>query len=119
MTDRGDTSLTWAGLLAQWMALARATARLPAGPENDRWRSSAPSIIGLHALTCALGDLDRLPAAERSAALDTAAVSIDRHEGLLRGLWSGAPLPGELEALAADARAAWVAASRRARSGES
>lgn len=113
MSRSADNSLTWAGLLAQWTALARATSRLPAGEENDRWRAAAAPIIGLHAVACALGDLERIAPADRPAALDTAAVAIQRHEALLRGLWEGATLPDELEALAGDARAAWLDAGRR------
>lgn len=109
-----DQPVTWTTLLAHWTAFAQASLALPRTDEGDRWRAAVPAIIGLHAITFALRDLDRLaPTEDRAAAQDRAAVGIDAHEQSLRALWRGQTLHDELEHLIAEARSE-LAASRTA-----
>ncbi|HYE02951.1 MAG TPA: hypothetical protein VD963_06925 [Phycisphaerales bacterium] len=112
----GQAALTWAALLAHWTDFARASLALPAGAEGDRWRAAAAPIIGLQAVTFALGDLDRLAGAdhagagERAVALDRAEVLVRRHGRELEALWAGSEMPALVRELADDARAALEAA---------
>lgn len=102
--------LTWASLLAHWTEFARSALALPKEGEGGRLRTAVPDIIGLQAVTFALGDLERLPAEERPVALDRAALLIRRHAGVLHEIWRGEPMPGELITLIEDARRALDAA---------
>jgi len=87
-------SLTWTGLLAQWVRFAQASAALPKGDaEGDRWRASVPAVINLQAVTFALGDLDRLAASERPLALDKAELIIRDSRRQLQELWGDAMTP--------------------------
>lgn len=111
-----ETDLTWPALLAHWTAFAKASLALPKNAEGDRWRAAVPAIIGLQAVTFALGDLDRLRAApsdadgERALAIDRAELLIRKHGAELHDLWAGEPLHPELARLIEDARAALAAA---------
>ena len=120
MTDT-PLYLTWPALLAHWTAFAQASLALPKDANGERWRASVASIIGLQAVTFALGDLDRLghgdPAApraeeegERALALDKADILIRTHAAELHQTWRGEPLHAELDTIIADARAALGAA---------
>jgi hypothetical protein len=104
--------LDWAALLAHWTAFARSSLALPRGAEGDRWRAAVAPIIGLQAVTFALGDLGRLRESddERALALDRAEVLIRRHADELAAIWPGQALHPELTAIVADARAALAAA---------
>ncbi|MFG0327561.1 MAG: hypothetical protein ACF8SC_09885 [Phycisphaerales bacterium JB037] len=79
---------------------------LPPGEDNDRWKDAIGSIIGLHAVTHALLDLDRVGNADRPAALDRAALLIREHAGSIHRVWAAQPMPESLIELEADARAA-------------
>jgi hypothetical protein len=101
------SDLTWPALLAHWTALAQSSLALPRNAEGERWRAAVPAIIGLQAITHALGDLDKLaPGEDRAAAQDKAAVGIQNHAAVLHQLWRGEPLHEELIAMVDDARAA-------------
>ncbi len=106
--------LTWPGLLSHWTALAQASLALPKTAEGDRWRNAVPAIVGLQAITMALGDLDRLANAdrpgERAAAIDKAEVGARAHVGTLHQLWRGEPLPDDLAGIISDAHRASKAA---------
>lgn len=101
-----EDGLTWAALLAGWTEFAKAAIALPAGDAGDRWRAIVPDVIGLHAVTCALGDIGRLSAARRAAGVDMAAVLIRRHAAAIHAAWASEPLPARLAELIGDARAA-------------
>jgi hypothetical protein len=106
-----SAQLTWSLLLAHFTSLARASMALPRDAAGDRWRAAVPPMVGLQAVTFALGDLDRLSdAAERPLALDKADMLIQRHAGELAALWDGQPLNRELALLIDDARRALAAA---------
>jgi len=111
-TPRG-TDLTWPALLAHWTQFAQSSLALPKTAEGDRWRAAVPAIIGLQAVTFALGDLDRLAdgaGGERALALDKSDLLIRKHAAELHDLWRGEPLHAELATLIDDARAALAAA---------
>lgn len=97
-------------MLGRWTDLARASLALPRGAEGDRWRAATPGIIGLQAVTYALGDLAALSAEERAVGIDRAEILIRRHEAELAALWDGSDMHPELAALVADARAALAGA---------
>ncbi len=103
--DDDDRNLTWAALLASWTDFAKAAVALPKNPEGDRWRRTVPSVIELQAATCALGDLRRLPARDRYAALDTAEALITRRAAQLNKLWDEGP-PEQVVELILDAHSA-------------
>ncbi len=104
-----DTA-TWTGLLAHWTALAQRSLALPKNAEGERWRAAVPAIVGLQAITHALGEIDTLaPGEDRAAAQDRAAVGIQSHAGALHQLWRGEPMHGELTGMIDDARAALAA----------
>ena len=71
--------LTWAALLARWVQFARSAVALPEDAHGRAWKAAVPDIIGLQAVTCALGELDQLPPEERALGLDRARVLIDRY----------------------------------------
>lgn len=103
-------AVTWTGLLAHWTGLAQASLALPKNAEGDRWRNAVPAIVGLQAITHALGDLERLaPEEDRAVAMDRAAVGAQTHAATLHQLWKGELLHPELIALIDDARAALAA----------
>ena len=110
MGDDPVTGLTWAVLLGRWTDFARAAVALPRDADGDRWRASVAPVIGLQAVTFALGDLDRLEPAERALGLDRAEVLIGRYSGELHEHWRGVPMHGELVRLIEDAMAALASA---------
>ncbi len=96
--------LTWAALLGKWTEFAQAALALPKEGEAGLLRAGVPDIIGLQAITHALGELDTLTTpGERALALDRAAVGIRAHESSLRSTWAGRALHPELRALIDDA----------------
>lgn len=107
------SDLTWPALLAHWTAFAQSSAALSKSAEGERWRSAVAPIIGLQAVTFALGDLDRLRLpGERAAGLDKAEVLVRTHTGALHALWREEGLPDEIVSLIHDASAALQAAAR-------
>lgn len=102
--------VTWTGLLAHWTSLAQRSLALPKNAEGERWRAAVPAIVGLQAITHALGEIDTLaPGEDRAAAQDKAAVGIQHHAAELHRLWRGEPMREELTGMIDDARAALAA----------
>lgn len=103
-------ALTWAGLLSKWTEFARSALALPRTAEGDRWRRAVPSIVGLQAVTFALGEVGTLPPDELALALDRAEMLVDRDREALERIWPGEPLHPDLRTLIDDARRALAAA---------
>ncbi len=110
--EEAGTALTWVTLLARWTDFARASAGFPRVGEGARWRASVAPVIGLQAVTFALGDLPRLDEGERRVGLDLAETLIERHERELAQAWRGVESPVGLAAIVADARGALALATR-------
>ncbi|MEM9560262.1 MAG: hypothetical protein AAF995_08135 [Planctomycetota bacterium] len=118
-----EAASTWAALLGAWTDYARAAVALPEEGEGGRFREAVAPIITLHAIAHALGDSARLPADERAAGVDRAAVQIRESAATLHAIWSGEPLPEDVAEVIADAEesledarhaaAIWVVASER------
>lgn len=103
--------LTWSALLGKWTEFAQAALALPKDGEGGLLRASVPDIIGLQAITHAMGELDTLTReGERALALDRAAVGIRAHGASLDRVWAGRALHPELRALVDDAFDALAAA---------
>lgn len=102
--------LTWTALLARWMAFAKVSLALPDDAEGKRWKDSVVSIITLQAITCALGDIDGLPADEQALGLDRAEILIRTHREQLLTLWRGSDIPPNLADLLIDSHEALLAA---------
>lgn len=102
---------TWAALLAAWTDFARASAALPKTPEGEAFRRAVPAIIGLHAVTFALREVDHLPPSQREVGLDTAAVLIRQYAADLHAIWRGQPLHTEVSTLIDDAHKELAAAT--------
>jgi len=105
MSDFDPHKLTWAALLGRWIDFARSAVALPDDAEGRAWKAAVPDIIGLQAVTMALGEADELDADERALGLDRARVLIDRHVTNLTHLF-GEALHPKLEEMIDDARAA-------------
>jgi len=104
MPEEADgRALTWAGLLGRWMELARSAVALPEAGEGGRWKRAVAPIIGLQAVTHALGEVDLLPPDQRRVGLDRAELLIREHTRELHEIWRGEALPGELTELITDA----------------
>lgn len=103
--DVGDV-VTWAVLLSRWTDFAQAAVAVPADEDGERWRRSVAPIVGLQAVTMALGELGRLPAGERGVGADRAAVLVRQHASELHSAWGREPLPGKVAELIEDARQA-------------
>lgn len=87
--------MTWQALLGRWVELAQASLAIPATDSGQRWRAAVPAIITLHAITCALNEVDTLPQGEQALAIDRAAYLLDRHQRELHALWKpDQPPPG-------------------------
>ncbi len=95
--------LTWAALLGRWVDFARSAVGLPESGAAGRVRQSVPDIIMLQAVWFALQHLAELPADEQALGLDRAEILIEKHEQALRSRWAGAPLPRQVEEVAARA----------------
>lgn len=102
--------VTWTTLLARWIALVKAGEGLvlaaPGDADARRWRSSIPEVVTLQSVTFALGDLERLPEADRSLARDRADLAVTESSARLDRLWRGENMPEGLLEVAADARRA-------------
>ncbi|MBL8760542.1 MAG: hypothetical protein JNL50_04500 [Phycisphaerae bacterium] len=125
--DDAARVLTWAALLGKWTELARASAAFPKTSEGAKWRKSVPDLIGLQAITHALGEFDLLDEGEQGLALDRAALGIETHAANLVELFAednedpelDEVLTGidEIDALIDEAREAWDSASGGAAGG--
>jgi hypothetical protein len=106
-TGGGGTELgplAWAALVARWVEVARASRAIP--PELAQLRESIPHLIAIEATTAALGELTRVPEADRPHARAVAEVSIRRAAAELDRLWRGEEWPAEfIEACEAAERA--------------
>lgn len=93
-------NMTWAALLAHWVEFARSSLALPDDAQGRAWKAAVPDIIGLQAVAMALGETNRLSAAEKSLGLDRARVLLERHEEHLQRLFPGLDHPLLVELLA-------------------
>lgn len=105
---------TWAALLAAWVDYARASVALPETGEGGRYREAVVPVITLHAIAHALEHAGELPAGERAAGLDRAAVQIRDAAAQLHAIWTGEPLPEPITETIADAEASLEAAGQTA-----
>jgi hypothetical protein len=62
-----------------------------------------PDVIGLQAITFALGEIDRIPPADRASAIDRAGLGVREHAGHIHQAWLGVPLAEGLVDLLEDA----------------
>lgn len=104
--------LTWAALLGRWIELAQSAVALPDNAQGRAWKQAVPQIIGLQAVTLALGEADQLTADERALGLDRARILIERHTQLLHALFDPQPMHPMLAELIDDANAAVQLAQR-------
>lgn len=86
--DDAARVLTWAALLGKWTELARASVAFPKTSQGAKWRKSVPDLIGLQAITHALGEIDLLREEEQGLALDRAALGIETHAANLVELFA-------------------------------
>lgn len=105
-TDFDARKLTWAALLGRWVEFARSALALPDDAPGRALRSAVPDIIGLQAVTMALGEAGELEPDQRALGLDRARVLIERHTRHLRKLFEDGGLPDKLAELIDDADAA-------------
>ncbi|MCA9285744.1 MAG: hypothetical protein KDA22_11040 [Phycisphaerales bacterium] len=101
-----ERTLTWASLLARWMAFARSAVALPADGEGARWRDSVAPAITLQAVTLALRDLLSIPLAERPLARDRAELLVRDACAALDAAWRGEPMPESIADLRHEAQCA-------------
>ncbi|MCC6969147.1 MAG: hypothetical protein IT434_02910 [Phycisphaerales bacterium] len=119
--DDATRVLTWAALLGKWTELARASLAFPKTSQGAKWRKSVPDLIGLQAITHALGEFDLLREEEQGLALDRAALGIETHATNLVELFAddcedpeleeGLTGIEEIDELIDEARGAWDIAS--------
>lgn len=95
--DDATRVLTWAALLGKWTELARASVAFPKTSQGAKWRKSVPDLIGLQAITHALGEFDLLREEEQGLALDRAALGIEAHAANLVELFADDSEDPELE----------------------
>ncbi|MDH3583292.1 MAG: hypothetical protein OER86_03670 [Phycisphaerae bacterium] len=113
MVDPDASALTWVALLGQWVDFARSALALPDDADGRAWRSAVPDIIGLQAVTLALGQVGQLPADERALGLDRARLLIEQHSRRLAAAFDEKPLHPRLEELIADASRTLAGAEKR------
>lgn len=88
MVNLDPRKMTWAALLGQWVEFARSSMALPDDVEGRAWKAAVPDLIGLQAVTMALGETDLLGPDERALGLDRARLLVERHEQNLHRLLS-------------------------------
>ena len=88
--------IAWIALVARWVEVARASRAIPAG--ETRLRDSVAPLIAIEANTAALGELARVPEADRAHARDLAEISIRAAAAELDRLWHGIEWPEEFHA---------------------
>lgn len=110
--DLHPETLTWTGLLAQWVQFAQASLALPDEADGPRWRASVPAIINLQAVTFALADVHRLPRDEQALALDKADLLIGAASDDLRAIWRDDGMASMVREIMDDAVAALRASQR-------
>ncbi len=99
-------AITWTALLGRWIDFARSAVALPDDATGRAWRQAIPAVIGLQAVTMALGEVGDLPDDQRALGLDRAEILIQRHTDQLRQAFGDQPLHPMLAELIQDARAA-------------
>ncbi|MHB1156547.1 MAG: hypothetical protein ACYC26_06885 [Phycisphaerales bacterium] len=77
--DLHPEQLTWASLLARWIEFAQSAVALPDDATGRAWKRAVPPIIGLQAVTMALGEVDQLGTDQRALGIDRANILIERH----------------------------------------
>ena len=108
------STLTWAGLLGQWIEFAQASIALPNDASGKSWKASVPHVINLQAVTFALAEIQELTDDEQGLACDKAAIIIDGAAGELQLAWEDGGLPDSLSEMVSDARVALDVAQRTA-----
>jgi hypothetical protein len=66
-------------LLARWVEFAQSAVALPDDADGRAWKQAVAPIIGLQAVTMALGEVDQLSPNQRALGLDRANILIERH----------------------------------------
>lgn len=82
--DLHPEHLTWAALLGRWIEFAQSAVALPDDAAGRAWKQAVPPIIGLQAVTMALGEVDQLAPDQRALGIDRANILIERHTKELR-----------------------------------
>lgn len=95
------------------MKFAQAALALPAQNEGIRWRASVSPLIGLHAISMALQEIDRLSQEDRVLSLERAAVQIRLYAIEINRAWHGIELPIRIQGLLSEAHAALQSARDR------
>ncbi len=98
---------SWSVLLAGWVSFAQTAIALPKEGEGGRWRDSVAPTIGLHAITMALGEIEKVDPEERPLAMDRAEIGIKGHIAELNEIWKREPIPESINELIQDAKDAW------------
>ena len=106
-----SSPISWAALVAKWTEFAQASVALPDDGEGGRWKRAVPHVIALQSTTMALGELDAVDDADRPLALDRAEIACREATQALNALWTGEPLPEQVNELIGDARVAFEAAA--------
>lgn len=104
--DYDARKLTWAALLGRWVEFARSAVALPDDAPGRAVRAAVPDIIGLQAVTMALGEAELLEPDERALGLDRARVLIERHTRNIRTQFADQDVPAMLTELIDDAEQA-------------
>ncbi len=103
-------AMSWAVLLGKWTEFVQSAIALPAEGDTGRWRESVVSVVGLQAVTFALGDSGGLTNEELALGLDRAGVLITGYARGLREVWGATAMPDQLLEMMGDARRALEAA---------
>lgn len=104
--DEGSRGRTWSALLAGYTELAQAAVALPPDAQGARWKRSVPSLIALHAVAHAMGEIDALGEGERDIAIDKGEVLVRQHAAELTEVWRSDAMPDGVLDLMRDARGA-------------
>ena len=114
--DPASSGVVWMGLLAHAAQLVSAASVVPPEQDGDRWRRSMPAIIGLQALTLALGwSVERGRTGDRrdlAVACDRAGILIRQHRAELAQAWGGSAIPAGIGELVDDAEKVHASANR-------
>jgi hypothetical protein len=119
--DPANSGVVWMGLLAHAAHLVSAASVVPPEQEGDRWRRSMPAIIGLQALTLALGwSVERAQKGDRrdlAVACDRAGILIRQHRAELAQAWGESSIPAGIGELVDDAEKVYASARDAGRGG--
>lgn len=109
-TTSSNDSISWATLLSGWIQFAQQAVALPNTEEGQRWKDSVAPTIGLHALTMALGEIEKVDPEERPLAMDRSEIEIKAYVTELNAIWRSEPMPETVIELVEDAKEAWEVA---------